>query len=92
MGVPTGTWVYARDALYTAPSSGGTWTFAGNGPLYYNGTNRAVFDWYDINNNSLATQSALDTFNVPAGDEASIIQFVWDDGIWYQSDAAGCTP
>jgi hypothetical protein len=29
--------------------------------------------------NSVANQSALDTFNVPTGDQASIIQYVWDN-------------
>ena len=92
IGAPTGTWVYARDALFTEPPGSTAWSLADYGPLYYNGTHRAVFLWYDINNNAGAPQSDLDTFDVPAGDEASIIQYIWDGGIWYQSDGPACTP
>lgn len=93
ISAPTGLWVYAREALFTKPADGsGNWALASYGPLYYQGTNRGVFLWYDINNNNVAPQSDLDSFNVTPGYQADVLQYVWDNGVWYESDAGACTP
>lgn len=88
---PTGSVVYARDALFTRPANGSSgWTVSQYGPLYYSGTALGMaIAWANYNTNQIAPQDAMDSFTVPAGTQAAIVQYVWDAGVWY-GDYALC--
>jgi hypothetical protein len=87
---PTGTWVYAIDKLYARPSDGSAgWHVDQSGGLHYNGTHRPVFDWYD--EHGQVGSGAMDTWNITSGWTVTIVQFVWDAGVWYHSDETECS-
>jgi hypothetical protein len=89
---PTGTWLYVVDKLYARPSNGSAgWHVDSTGDYYYNGTGRPpVFDWIDMRTGQVGGQSALDTWTINPGWTVDILQFVWDNGVWYYTGGPGC--
>jgi hypothetical protein len=93
INLPTGTWVYAIDKLYAKPSDGSAgWHLESSGVLYYNGTYRPVFDWYNLQTGQVAPggQSPMDDWDISSGWTVTIVQYVWDEGVWYRSDETPC--
>jgi hypothetical protein len=88
---PTGSVVYSLDKLWARPTSNPTgWYVDKSGELFYNGTYRPVFDWYNARTNQVAFFGNQDLWYVNSGYTVTIIQYVWDAGIWYRSDEAQC--
>jgi hypothetical protein len=89
---PTGTYVYARDAVYTKPESqAGDLTLTRWGDAYYQGTAKPpIFDWSDLATGGVGGQQTLDAWTIKSGYDAEIIQWVWDNGTWYYNNYSDC--
>jgi hypothetical protein len=92
---PTGTYLYVRDAVYTRPESqSGDLNLALDGDAYYqqNGSNGGmpIYLWNDLVTGAVGGQSTLDAWTIQSGYDAAIVQWVWDNGIWYQNAYSMC--
>jgi hypothetical protein len=90
---PTGSVVYAIDKLWARRTDWSVgWSVAASGELYYNGTHGSTFLWYNARTNSVAYgDTPEDSWNINPGYTVIIIQYVWDEGIWYRSDESECS-
>ena len=91
---PYGGYVYAQAGIYTRTAGSSstlslsTWSDGFfQGPL----SGATVYLWQDIPTGQLAEQQTLWSWSVRAGNDAVIIQWVWDNGIWYASQSGVCT-
>ena len=89
---PTGSYVYTRDAVYTKlEGQPGDLYLAGYGDGFYQGAaNGPVSSWQDLSTGGIVSQGALDAWNVDSGYDAAIVQWVWDNGTWYESNDTEC--
>jgi hypothetical protein len=90
---PTGSVVYAIDKLWARRTDWSIgWYVAASGELYYNGTHGSTFIWYNAKTNGAAFgNTPEDSWDVNPGYTVIIIQYVWDEGIWYRSDEQECS-
>jgi hypothetical protein len=84
---PTGSIVFSLDKLWARPTSNPAgWYVDKSGELFYNGTYHPVFDWYNAKTNQVAFFGNQDLWYMNTGYTATVVQYVWDEGIWYHSD------
>ncbi len=85
---PTGSRVYAIDYLFVESSSG-QYAPELSGDLYTSGTagGRPVTAWEDTKTGQAINYGlgTMDAWTINPGHTVAIVQYVWDEGVWYRS-------